>query len=185
MSDARIARTSKSSKQTVNTRSTRASQQREVTQDRETTDAVRLHAFQMMHSQAALPDLPPIPGYHVCWLTTGNTRDSLQARERLGYEPIKISEAKGFENAVGKAGTPLDGLVHVNEMVAYKLPLRLYNAYMQEAHHFAPAREDEKLTDASERVKEELERRGSRAVTGDGVEALRELDSVAVPTYED
>ncbi len=172
------------SKQTVSRRPSRASQNRQVTQNRNQTDADRLELFRMAHAQAALPDLPPIPGFHVCWLTSTNSKDSLAFRRRLGYEPIKPEELVGFgEFAVGQGGT-VDGLVHVNEMVAFKLPLDIYNQYMQENHHYAPAREDEKLTDAAQQAKEHLQRKTGKAVElGDGVDMLETMASIKVPDF--
>jgi hypothetical protein len=35
-------------------------------------------------------------------------------------------------------------------MLAFKLPISLYEKYMTEAHHDAPLREEEKLTDTAE-----------------------------------
>ena len=178
MTDARL------SKQTVSRRPSRAAQNRAVTQNRNSTDADRLELFRMAHAQAALPDLPPIPGFHVCWLTSTNSKDSLAFRRRLGYEPIKPEELVGFgEFAVGQGGT-VDGLVHVNEMVAFKLPLDIYNQYMQENHHYAPAREDEKLTDAAQQAKEHLQRKTGKAVElGDGVDMLETMASIQVPDF--
>jgi hypothetical protein len=172
------------SKQTVSRRPTRAAQNRAVTQNRQSTDADRLELFRMAHAQAALPDIPPIPGYHVCWLTSSNSKDSLAFRRRLGYEPIKPEEMVGFgEFAVGQGGN-IDGLIHVNEMVAFKLPLDIYNQYMQENHHYAPAREDEKLTDAAQQAKEALQRKTGRNVeVGDGVEMLDTMASIQVPDF--
>ena len=178
MTDARL------SKQTVSRRPSRASQNRQVTQNRNSTDADRLELFRMAHAQAALPDLPPIPGFHVCWLTSTNSKDSLAFRRRLGYEPIKPEELVGFgEFAVGQGGT-VDGLVHVNEMVAFKLPLNIYNQYMQENLHYAPAREDEKLTDAAQQAKELLQRKTGKAVElGDGVDMLETMSNIQVPDF--
>lgn len=177
MSDARL------SKQTVNTRKPKAALNREVTHDRVLTDAERLEEFRKANFADALPNLPKIPGYHVCWLTTTNNKDTVQSRERMGYEPVRPEEVRGFEYAVGKGGL-VDGLIHVNEMVAYKINSRLYEAYMQEAHHHAPAREEEKLTDTAQQTQEQLKKLGSRAAIGDGVEALRELESIQVPAFE-
>lgn len=180
MTDARL------SKQTVSRRPSRAAQNRAVTENRQSTDADRLQLFRMAHAQAALPDLPPIPGYHVCWLTSTNSKDSLAFRRRLGYEPIKPEELIGFgEFAVGQGGT-VDGLVHVQEMVAFKLPLDVYNQYMQENHHYAPAREDEKLTDSAQQAKEALQRSTGRDVeVGDGVDQLAQMASIPVPDFTD
>ena len=178
MSDERL------SKQTVNARNSRTSQNRQVTEDRETTDAERLEMFRAAHAQAALPDIPPIPGFHVVWLTSTNSKDSLQMRHRQGYEPVVNEDVKGFEFVADKGGQT-DGLIRVNEMVAYKLPMHLYNLYMRENHHYAPAREETKLTDASVQVSEQAKRNKSRVDEGDGVEALRLLDSVAVPDFSE
>lgn len=178
MSDERL------SKQTVNTRKSKATQNREVTQDREQTDAERLELFRATGMQAALPDIPPIPGFHVVWLTSTNSKDSLQMRHRQGYTPVLSEDVKGFEFVADKGGVT-DGLIHVNEMVAYKLPMHLYNLYMRENHHYAPAREETKLTDTAQQVKEQASRSKSRVDEGDGVEALRLLESVPVPDFSE
>lgn len=178
MSDERL------SKQTVNTRKSRASQNRQVTEDRTTTDAERLEMFRAAHAQAALPDIPPIPGYHVVWLASNNSKDSLQMRHRQGYTPVVAEDVKGFEFVADKGGAT-DGLIRINEMVAYKLPMSLYNLYMRENHHYAPAREETKLTDAADAARQVLERKGSKVDTGDGVEALRVLEQVPVPDFSE
>ncbi len=177
-SDARL------SKQTVNTRKSRAAQNREVTEDRTTTDASRLEIFRASFEQAALPDIPPIPGFHVIWLCSNNPRDSLQMRHRMGYTPVLNEDVKGFEFVADKGGAT-DGLIRINEMVAYKLPLDLYNLYMRENHHYKPMHEETKLTDAVDAAKAALKRKGSNVDEGDGVEALRQLDSVEVPDFTD
>ena len=45
---------------------------------------------------------------------------------------------------------------------------------MQEAHHDAPAREDEKLTAVLDSIKESAAAAGGRVIEGDGIAALRE-----------
>lgn len=177
MSDQRL------SKQTANTRKSTASRSRAATEDRQSADAIRLEEFRNMNAQAMLPTLPNIPGYHCCYLTSDNTRDSLQARFRIGYEPITIEEAPGFEHAIGKAGSNLDGMIHVNEMVACKIEEDRYQQYMLEAHHYAPGREEERLTSQADAIAEDLKRKGARLDEGDGLEAMRNLDSVAEPVF--
>lgn len=171
------------SKQTVNRRPTRAAQNRAVTEDREQTDADRLAAFRQMHAEAALPNLPPIPGFHVCWLTTGNNKDTLQARHRLGYVPIPAEKLKGFgEFATGQGGE-VNGLVHVNEMVAYMLPIELYNLYMVENHHNEPLRQEGMLTDKVQAISAAAKEEGTDVDAGDGIEALEKLNSIRVPDF--
>jgi hypothetical protein len=143
-----------------------------------------MEIFKAAHAQAVLPDIPPIPGFHDIWLASNNPRDSLQMRHRLGYRPVEPDDVKGFE-FVSDKGTHTDGLIRVNEMVAYKIPSELYQQYMRHNHHYAPAQEETKLTDTVTQVKRQLASQGSNVDECDGVEALRKLDSVAVPSFLD
>jgi hypothetical protein len=61
------------------------------------------------------------------------------------------------------------GCVAVNEMLAAKLPLSLYYRYMQEAHHDAPLREEEKLEETATLMREQAERAGGRLLESDGM----------------
>ena len=177
MSDERL------SKQTVST-ARRGRPPKSAVNDRVQADAIRLANFRASFAQAALPDIPPIPGYHVVWLASNNSRDTLQMRHRMGYTPVTEEDVKGFEFVADKGGLT-DGLIRVNEMVAYKLPLDLYQLYMRENHHDRPAQEETKLTDAVNAVKEAMRRKGGDVDEGDGVEALRRLDSVRIPDFTD
>ncbi|HET8730778.1 MAG TPA: hypothetical protein VFM34_06680, partial [Moraxellaceae bacterium] len=58
-------------------RDTRRAQERDVTERRELSEDDRLEMFRQQLFNDALPDLPEIPGYHLCWLTTTNPRDSI------------------------------------------------------------------------------------------------------------
>ena len=128
-------------------RADRRMEDRSVTQDRELSDDERVAEFRQQFFQSALPDLPHIPGYHVCWLTTENPRDPIHSRIRLGYEPIRESDIAGWEHASIKTGE-WQGCIGVNEMVAFKLPLELYEQYMRINHHEQPLAEEEKLSAA-------------------------------------
>jgi hypothetical protein len=131
-------------KTTDTARRSRAMDDRRVTENRELSDDDRIEMFRNAFYQHALPDLPEIPGYHVCWLTTTNPRDSVQSRMRLGYEVVKPEEVPGWEYATLKTGE-YAGCIGVNEMIAAKLPDRLYYRLMREAHHDAPLREQERV----------------------------------------
>jgi hypothetical protein len=155
-------------------RVSRASQNREVTENREISDDDRVEMFRQQFFQSALPDLPKIQGYHTCWLTTTNPRDTIQARVRLGYEPVKPEDVPGWEYATIKTGE-YAGFIGVNEMLAFKLPMRLYQMFMEEAHFNAPAREDEKLVAMTEGLREQAERAGGRLIEGDGMADLRHV----------
>ncbi|MFM7856894.1 MAG: hypothetical protein ACKO96_34450, partial [Flammeovirgaceae bacterium] len=72
-------------------------------------------------TQSALPNAPVIPGWHVCWLSTTNSYDSIDKRIRLGYVPVKAEEIQGYENYRVKAGE-YEGYVACNEMLLFKIP---------------------------------------------------------------
>ena len=55
-------------------------------------------------TQSALPAVPEVKGWHLCWLSTTNSYDSIDKRIRLGYVPVKVEEFPGFENYRVKAG---------------------------------------------------------------------------------
>jgi hypothetical protein len=150
------------------TRGSRAAADRAATQDRALSDDERVEMFRQQFFQSALPDLPKLPGWHCCWLTTTNPRDSVQMRIRLGYEPIKPEEVPGWEYASIKTGE-WTGFIGVNEMLAFKLPLSLYERYMTESHHDAPMREEEKLASVTDMIREQAEQAGSRVMQGDGM----------------
>jgi hypothetical protein len=154
-------------------RQSREMEDRQVTENREVTDDDRLEMFRAQLFNDALPDLPNIPGYHMCWLTTTNPRDPIHRRIQLGYEPIKASEVPGMEFASVKTGE-WAGMIGVNEMIAFKLPEALYQRFMQEAHHDAPLREENKLAETAEIMRQQAEGSGSTLFEGDGLMEMRE-----------
>jgi hypothetical protein len=154
-------------------RQDRAMVDRQVAENREVSEDDRLEMFRAQLFNDALPDLPDMPDYHVCWLTTTNPRDPIHRRIQLGYEPIKASEVPGMEFASIKTGE-WAGLVGVNEMIAFKLPMSLYQKFMQEAHHDAPLREENKLAETAEIMRQQAEGSGSTLFEGDGLQEMRE-----------
>jgi hypothetical protein len=153
----------------------RAAQDRHVTEDRQMSDDERLEMFRMNLYNDHLPNIPDIPGYHVCWLTTTNKSDTIQQRMRLGYELIRAEDVPGMDLVTQKTGE-YAGCIAVNEMLAAKLPLSLYYRYMQEAHHDAPLREEEKLEETAQLMREQAERSGGRLLESDG---MREVGDYA------
>jgi hypothetical protein len=149
-------------------RQSRAAEDRSITENREMTDDERLEMFRMNLYNDHLPNIPDIPGYHVCWLTTTNKSDTIQQRSRLGYELIRAEDVPGMELVTQKTGE-YAGCIAVNEMLAAKLPLSLYYRYMQEAHHDAPMREENKLEETAQMMREQAERSGGRLVEEDDV----------------
>lgn len=165
-------RLKKSDFDVVGRRDTRRMEDRKVTESRELTEDDRLEMFRNQLFNDALPDLPQLPGYHLCWLTTTNPRDPIHRRMQLGYEPLRPDEVPGLEYASVKTGE-WAGFISVNEMLAFKLPMSLYEAFMQEAHHAAPLREEEKLTDTADMMREQAERAGTTLLEDEGWQDMR------------
>jgi hypothetical protein len=94
--------------------------------------------------QVALPTPPQIPGWHLCWLTTGSTYDSVQKRQRLGYIPVTAADVPGFETG-GLASAQFEGALTCNEMVLFKIRSEHYNAIMKTFHHTRPLAEEESI----------------------------------------
>jgi hypothetical protein len=95
-------------------------------------------------TQSALPKVPDIPGWHLCWLSTTNGYDSIDKRMRLGYVPVRADELPGFDNYRVKAGEDI-GFIACNEMRLYKLPMEVYQEVMTQMHHEAPMEEADKV----------------------------------------
>lgn len=182
MKDSRVGKTSARRKKTPSkARKSRAADDRhDVATHRMLTDEERLDEFRKSFFQSVLPDLPTIPGWHVCWLTTTNPRDSIPSRMRLGYEPVKAEDIPGWEHATMKTGEWV-GCIGVNEMIAFKLPMRLYEAYMYEAHHAQPLFEEQKLTSVIDVIREE-----AAAVAKSGAKGIKfELEEGLAALGED
>ena len=95
-------------------------------------------------TQSALPKLPEMKGWHLCWLSTTNSYDSLDKRMRLGYVPVRADEFPGFDNYRVKAGEHV-GFVACNEMILCKIPEDVYQDIMLQMHHEAPMEEADKI----------------------------------------
>lgn len=95
-------------------------------------------------TQSALPKLPELPGWHLCWLSTTNAYDSIDKRIRLGYVPVKADEFPNFDNYRVKAGEHV-GFIACNEMILHKIPMELYQDIMLQMHHEAPMEEADKI----------------------------------------
>lgn len=139
--------------------------------ERELTDKERLELFRLSMFQNQLPALTNIPGWHLCWLTTANPRDSIQGRLRLGYQLLTPAEVPGWEANVLTSG-PYEGCIGINEMVAAKLPMHLYEMYMTEAHHNQPLAEEGKLKSTLDAIREQVQGKGVQVHLEEGMAAL-------------
>ena len=109
----------------------------------------RVAAFRDKWQNSALPDLPNgvLPGFHLCWLSTTNTYDSIDKRIALGYEPVKASDlGKGFEGLGKMSSGKFEGCISCNEMVLFKLPEEIYQEVMRMLHLEDPLEHQRNIT---------------------------------------
>ena len=120
-------------------------------------------------TQSALPNAPKIPGWHVCWLSTTNSYDSIDKRIRLGYVPVMADDIPGFENYRVKAGEHV-GHIACNEMLLFKIPEEAYQEIMTHFHHEAPLEEANKIkVQAEQQVGRDSSGRRLGQVEGEGL----------------
>jgi len=150
--------------------------------DRALSDEERLQIFREATYQSALPELPPIPGFHVCWLTTENGRDPIQSRLRMGYTLCKPEDFPGLYNETVTTGE-WAGFVGFKEMIAAKLPLNLYQQYMAIAHHERPANEEAKLAETARSMREQARRQGADLAIGEGIDDIPDAEDVPTPDF--
>ncbi len=130
-------------------RADRLTLDRSSTENREKTDSVRASTRQAMlrDTNTLLPDPPELPGFHTCWLTTTNSRDSIENRQRLGYELVKRSELPDFCLNTQKSGDLTDDRIMVNEMVLAKIEYDLWIEDMTYLHYTMPVNALKSLKD--------------------------------------
>lgn len=118
----------------------RSNSDRSVTGNREVTDTVRGQERRAMlrDTNTLLPAPPEVPGYHSFWATTTNTKDTVEARQRLGYTFISRDEAPNYEFDKLKSGDTSSDRIMIAEMVAMKLPLDMWQEDMMDIHHNMP-----------------------------------------------
>ncbi len=105
---------------------------------------VEERAWRNEWSAEVLPNVPPKPGWHYCWVSTTNQQDPPYRRLRIGYQPVKAEELPGFEHLRAKSGE-FEGCISINEMLLFKIPEDIYQSIMKEMHHTSPNREEEML----------------------------------------
>jgi len=134
-------------------------------------------------TQSALPKVPELPGWHLCWLSTTNSYDSIDKRMRLGYVPVMADEFPGFDNYRVKAGEQT-GFIACNEMVLYKLPMEIYQEAMLQMHHELPMDEADKVRLQVEQLQGNRDSNGKSLVNVEG-EGFGEFDrnNVKLPVF--
>jgi hypothetical protein len=146
---------------------------REAPEDKFVSSDERRKMWKDEWTQSALPGVPDMPGWHVCWLSTTNSYDSIDKRMRLGYVPVKADELPDMRNNRVKAGDH-EGYIACNEMLLYKIPMELYQEVMAHFHHEAPLEEANKIRlQAEQNVGRDSRGRSLGQIEGEG---LGEID---------
>lgn len=135
----------------------------------------RRKMFDEEWTQSALPKLPSVSGWHLCWLSTTNSYDSIDKRIRLGYVPVKSEELPGYEDYRVKSGEHV-GYISCNEMLLFKLPMDVYQEIMTYQHHDKPRDEAEKIKVQLESLQGQRDSNGRRLVDveGEGIGSIEQ-----------
>ena len=145
---------------------------REAPEDNFVSSDERRKAWKDEWTQSALPSVPDIKGWHLCWLSTTNSYDSIDKRIRLGYIPVKAEELPSMDNNKVKAGEHA-GFISCNEMLLYKIPMDLYQDVMAHFHHEAPLEEANKIRlQAEQAVGRDSSGRKLGQVEGEGLDDI-------------
>ena len=124
-------------------------------------------------TQSALPKLPNMDGWHLCWLSTTNRYDSIDKRIRLGYVPVKADELPGYEDYRVKSGEHV-GYISCNEMLLFKIPMEIFQEVMTHMHHDKPREEAEKVMVQMENLQGQRDSNGRRLmeIEGEGIGSI-------------
>lgn len=135
-------------------------------------------------TQSALPKLPSLTGWHLCWLSTTNSYDSIDKRIRLGYVPVKSEEFPGYEDYRVKSGEHV-GYISCNEMLLFKLPMDVFQEVMTHMHHEKPLEEAEKIRVQVEQLSGARDSNGKSLVKveGEGMGNFVDQQSNRTPVF--
>jgi hypothetical protein len=136
-------------------------------------------------TQSALPKTPELEGWHLIWLSTTNSYDSIDKRFRIGYVPVKSEEFPGFENYRVKAGEHV-GFIACNEMLLCKIPMEIYQDLMLHMHHELPMEEADKIKLQVEQMQGQRDSSGRSLtqVEGDGFGNFDQNASFKAPVFQ-
>ena len=136
-------------------------------------------------TQSALPKVPDIPGFHLCWLSTTNSYDTIDKRIRLGYTPVLADELPGYENYRVKAGEHV-GHIACNEMLLFKIPMDLYQRVMTHFHYQKPMEATQAIMERMEELQSGVDSSGHRLLKteGEGFSSVGKQSINRPPTFE-
>lgn len=151
--------------------------------DRTTREELRARFRAEMYA-SALPSLPPIPGYHTCWVSTTNVYDTPARRESQGYTRVKPEDMPGMDHITVTQGAFM-GCIGLNELIAMKVPHEVWQDYMTIAHHEQPYGEEEKVRETVRFIQETAREGGGDVYLGNGTNDLVNARRNRTPTFSE
>lgn len=142
--------------------------ERDTTDGLTSDDAAYQRLLESEFDQTALPQPPELPGWHLCWLTTTSAYDTMQKRQRLGYQPVRRSEMSGFDPSNGKDLQGHEGFVTCNELVLCKLPEPRYQQMMRYFHHTQPLQNERTVLEINKQLSAQKDASGKALITPEG-----------------
>lgn len=130
--------------------------------------------------QTVLPNIPDIPGFHLCWLATNSQYDPIHRRFSLGYTPVRSDEMPGYDTYKVKEGDQ-SGHIMCNEMLLCKMPMDIYQEIMLEHHHYQPMDEAEKIKIQQEQLVNQRDRTGKAMGSIEG--GLPDESNITLPYF--
>lgn len=118
--------------------------------------AARDRSFRDEFTHEALPKPPNLPGFHCCWLSSTNQWDPIPRRVRMGYTPVTPDEAPDLQGLTQKSGQ-WEGMIGINEMLLYKIPLDIWHQMMKEFHHDGPRDEEAGIKNRTDAMSQEMQ----------------------------
>ena len=100
----------------------------------------------------------------------------------MGYTPVKPEDIPGWDHLSIKTGE-YAGLIGINEMLAFKLPISLYERYMTESHHRIPLEREGGIINGADAIRDQFRSQGSNVVEEDGMAEIRKNRSIR-PKFE-
>jgi hypothetical protein len=95
--------------------------------------------------QTILPQVPELPGYHLCWVSTTNGTDPIYKRLQVGYTPVKATEVPGFDQYKVVSDNEFNGCIACNEMLLFKIPMQVYQDLMAIFHNDMPLEQEQAI----------------------------------------
>lgn len=134
-------------------------------QVRPTADQLRAEARTLMQNfdMNVLPPPPQIAGYHTMWASLETKSGHPKVYAKLKYSPISYAEVPEWEKLSSAHLTgEYANYVTCNEMVALKIPLEMYQVYMEENHYLKPQRKEQAIREAVQGIRDRGSEHGVR-----------------------